>query len=489
MISETTNLDSLIRTLDKLQVQRQPLEPHAIKDLAEPDKILYATLLVMLITNQPITENQTRLLEMLLSCMGLEDDLQPLYANIPNIDKNSVLAFCELCDANDLAVSFLMDALTLCRLDNPLSDAQSKSLSELVNLLELDATSLTDVLHLSNTVLGEEVEISADTDDETITTLTKLRLDFDYDKLKPWHEFGYNLVTLDKLKTGALEGIWLLCGEFELNNDLELNKAIIIFANNSFLRVVTDNLTLNQCKLIFPKLETSNVNNLNILDSSIINGCVNLYQSQNIILNNTKILLNKYNVNYKNLSEFVVKNFSNMQISSCNVSMFNSSGLNIESGSNLEITNVIFKIESNEIHQYKALKLSRINNYNLTDSLFNFKNSNIYCIYDDIQSGKKYITNTKFIYVGNRAEDSVLDKTNYPNIHISSYNNSSDHILFDNCSFIEISIHLITEKTRRTFINSDFIESQVSINNTTISKSVFENCNFQAENLKEIIKV
>lgn len=233
-----TSLDAFLATLDDLQVLRAPLQPHTISQLSKPEKKLYATLLTMLITNQPINDGQVRLFGMLLSSMGLEPDLQPLYANIQSIDKASVLKFCQMCDTHDLAISFLMDALTLCRLDNALSESQVKSISELINLLKLDATDLIEVLHLSNVVLGERVTVTKDTDQQVISHLTKLRLNFDYEKLKPWHEFGYQPIRDEsQIKAGLDGGLWLIDKPLSLYSNVVLNNATILFIKQGSLSV------------------------------------------------------------------------------------------------------------------------------------------------------------------------------------------------------------------------------------------------------------
>ena len=256
----TTSLNGFLSILDALQVVRKPLQPHALSRLPEPEKKLYATLLTMLVSNQPITENQVRLFSMLLISMGLEDDLQPLYANIKNIDKASVLEFCQMCDTHDLAISFLMDALTLCRLTNALSESQVKSISELVNLLRLDATDLAEVLHLSNVVLGERVTITEDSNEQIISSLSQLRLNFDYEKLTPWHEFGYQPIRDEtQIKAGLEGGLWLIDKPLSLYSGVTLNNANILFIKQGSLSVDTkdfesvDNdevIKINGCQMI-----------------------------------------------------------------------------------------------------------------------------------------------------------------------------------------------------------------------------------------------
>lgn len=273
MAEMRTSLDAFLATLDDLQVLREPLQPHVISQLPDPEKKLYATLLTMLITNQPINDGQVRLFGMLLSSMGLEPDLQPLYANIQNIDKASVLKFCQMCDTHDLAISFLMDALTLCRLDNALSESQVKSISELINLLKLDATDLIGVLHLSDVVLGERVTVTKDTDKQVISHLTKLRLNFDYEKLKPWHEFGYQPIRDEsQIKAGLDGGLWLIDKPLSLYSNVVLNNATVLFIKQGSLSVdakdfeIVDNnevVKVSGCQIIGANISIVGSNNIN----------------------------------------------------------------------------------------------------------------------------------------------------------------------------------------------------------------------------------
>lgn len=280
----TTSLNGFLSILDALQVVRKPLQSHALSRLPEPEKKLYTTLLMMLVSNQPITENQGRLFGMLLISMGLEHDLQPLYTNIKNIDKASVLEFCQMCDTHELAISFLMDALTLCRLDNALSESQVKSISELVNLLKLDATDLAEVLHLSNVVLGERVTITEDSDEQIISVFSQLRLNFDYDKLKPWHEFGYQPIRDEKqIEAGVDGGLWLIDRPLQISakDKVRLSNATMLFASQGSLSIDfqgvdnKDAINLNNCQMIGASFyfseSTARNHNININKSAFVN--------------------------------------------------------------------------------------------------------------------------------------------------------------------------------------------------------------------------
>lgn len=509
MISETTNLDSLIRTLDKLQVQRQPLKPHAIKDLAEPDKILYATLLVMLMTNQPITENQTRLLGMLLSCMGLEDDLQPLYANIPNIDKNSVLAFCELCDANDLAVSFLMDALTLCRLDNPLSDAQSKSLSELVNLLELDATTLTDVLHLSNTVLGEEVEISADTDDETITTLTKVRLDFDYDKLKPWHEFGYQPLRDEEQLTKELDGgKWLVDKPLHAYSAFSLSNATVLFSSQASLTVdvaeknerSSELIKFNNCQVIQANMNFIGKpnNNLQIKGCNFINSSMSI-ESLNINIVNSIFTGDKiynHSQNYLSLEKFNVLIVNSCIFKNCPKAALLTKGYgrnfwgNNEK-SNISITNSIFNNCGNsELDHAGAIIISEMGELSLNIEKCDFidnKSQNG----SDIKFNEDWVSEYKEIKIqdSNFTNNDVALRDFIKSIFAKNIENTNLGFTILNSKFQNTSI-LVTFYNYNSFkiFNKVSFVNTVVLSNTDREDLVFDQCTFKNPDNQKIIE-
>ncbi|MBU5618067.1 hypothetical protein KPY62_13395, partial [Psychrobacter sp. TAE2020] len=270
----STSLDKLLHDLNNLQIKRRPLQPHVTQTLNEPDKLLYATVLVTLLTNQDISDAQSRLLAMLLDSMAMTNDVQKLYANIPKLDIEQLKLFCELCDKHSLGASFLMDVLTLCRLDKALNEQQSKSLSELVSLLSLDETALLTILHLSNKVLGDMISPTAKLSETKIEELSKLKIDFDYQSLKPWHEFSYQVMTLDDLIKGITTGDWIVLEQQNVNEDIIIKNATILFAINSKININGS----KSKKLSFIK------------DCNLINASINYNKSQKINIDNSFFL-------------------------------------------------------------------------------------------------------------------------------------------------------------------------------------------------------
>lgn len=230
----TNNLGQLLQDIDRLQVNRRPLAPHAIANGNDEDKKTYATMLAVLMVNQSISDAQSRLLTMLLHSMDLDIPLSSLYDRVSSFDKQALEVFCELVDRDALAPAFFMDALTLLRLDKPLSEVQVKSLSELTTLLEVPQSVIEDILHLSNKVLQ-----NGDKDAFSVEAMAKakfqLNLDFDYDSLKPWHEFSYRSLTEQDLETNKITGTWVVNKKITLEHSLTIQDAILMFSPDASL--------------------------------------------------------------------------------------------------------------------------------------------------------------------------------------------------------------------------------------------------------------
>ena len=230
----TNNLGQLLQDIDRLQVNRRPLAPHAIANGNDEDKKTYATILAVLMVNQSISDAQSRLLTMLLHSMDLDIPLSSLYDRVSSFDKQALEVFCELVDRDALAPAFFMDALTLLRLDKPLSEVQVKSLSELTTLLEVPQLVIEDILHLSNKVLH-----NGDKDAYSVQAIAKakfqLNLEFDYDSLKPWHEFSYRSLTEQDLESNELVGAWVVTKNLVIEQDLTIKNCILMFSPNTVM--------------------------------------------------------------------------------------------------------------------------------------------------------------------------------------------------------------------------------------------------------------
>lgn len=230
----TNNLGQLLQDIDSLQVDRRPLATHAIANSNDEDKKTYATMLAVLMVNQSISDAQSRLLTMLLHSMDLDIPLSSLYDRVGSFDKQALEAFCELIDRDSLSPAFFMDALTLLRLDKPLSEVQVKSLSELTTLLKVPQSVIEDILHLSNKVLQ-----NGDKDAFSVEAMAKakfqLNLEFDYDLLKPWHEFSYRSLTEQDLESNKITGAWVVNKKIILEHSLTIQDAIVMFSPEASL--------------------------------------------------------------------------------------------------------------------------------------------------------------------------------------------------------------------------------------------------------------
>lgn len=510
MAEMRTSLDTFLATLDDLQVLREPLQPHVISQLPDPEKTLYATLLTMLITNQPINDGQVRLFGMLLSSMGLEPDLQPLYANIQNIDKASVLKFCQMCDTHDLAISFLMDALTLCRLDNVLSESQVKSISELINLLRLDATDLADVLHLSNVVLGERVTLTKDTDKQVISHLTKLRLNFDYEKLKPWHEFGYQPIKDEsQIKAGLDGGLWLIDKPLSLYSNVVINNATVLFIKQGSLSVdakdfesVDNNevIKVSGCQVIGANISILGSTNRNqevtINNTAFVNAIVSCKNMGILKVENSIFTGDKSH----NLSQdyLVLDQVANLDLEGCSFTNCPQTALSLKSTNNSSdyiIKNTLFShcgdIESDKAgaidgHQYLSSSDLMIKGCEFVDNRSN-QGADFCTSY--IDDGQLNIEDSRFINTNTELESSIKS------IFIGDHSNSNREkgVLIVNSQFESTSL-LIRYYMNwncsygyRTFERVTFKNTTV-VSNSTKKGIIFHRCVFNNPNKPNLIE-
>ena len=241
-------LNRLLNDMDEEQIQRHPLQPHGIVGLKEDEKRLYATFLATLLIDQPISTSQSRLLMMLLDSMKLSIQLPDLYVSVAEVDKTKLQAFLKLADEKALSPVFLMDALVLCRLDKSLTENQAKSLAEFVNLMSVDDAMLADVVHLSNKVLSYQ-EHNENAVAEAIKDKTSLTIDFDYELLKHWHEFSYQVLTSDLLNKKLTGGSWIVTSLLELSNGFDLEESIIYFSKNSKIKSNNSNIAIKKSYL------------------------------------------------------------------------------------------------------------------------------------------------------------------------------------------------------------------------------------------------
>ena len=171
------NVTALLNTLDALKLERLPLPAHFAAKCDEHGREIYATqLAALLLAGIEISAEQSRLFKLLLGSLKLGDIQAQLFERALALNVDAMREFFRVVDENKLTTSFFMDALVLCRLSGPLTDAQHQLLSELADLLKLPEADLPVIANLAAITLG--LPCQAD-----------IPVVFDYSKVNAWTEF------------------------------------------------------------------------------------------------------------------------------------------------------------------------------------------------------------------------------------------------------------------------------------------------------------
>ena len=227
-LSLPLNVSALLRNIDMLKLEDQPLQDHFAASCDEHSRITYATLLAaLLLSGGEINDDQSRLFKLLLGSLKLGDIQTQLFERAQALNSDALREFVRLTDENKLATSFFMDALVMCRLRGPLVDAQHQLLSELVDLLKLPEVDLQVIVNLTALALGLPCE-------------ENIPANFDYQKVNAWEEFLYQTLTVKKLTTGVLQGRWQVTEPLKVNASWRLANARLKFTENGSLHTVAE---------------------------------------------------------------------------------------------------------------------------------------------------------------------------------------------------------------------------------------------------------
>lgn len=433
-------LNRLLNDMDEEQIQRHPLQPHGIVGLKEDEKRLYATFLATLLIDQPISTSQSRLLMMLLDSMKLSIQLPDLYVSVAEVDKTKLQAFLKLADEKALSPVFLMDALVLCRLDKSLTENQAKSLAEFVSLLSVDDAMLVDIVHLSNKVLSYQ-ENNENAVAKAVKDKTSLMIDFDYELLKHWHEFSYQVLTTELLQNGLTKGEWIINDLLQFNSNINIDKAIIFFAKNGKVSIENGALNIFKSYLSDSNIQVKRtedyyyqIQDTNLKESFFLGGNINF---QNIY--ECKLEGCDFYSNTKKLDKsfLVLEKTSIIKIESCKFYTSSKRAIDIRTHARVEINDC----------KFQGLGVSTTNEIDIqcTNSEF---------LYEDLAEGSAYL---------------MLRSKDYSSFNVS----------FDNCEFLSKSLAFNKNWNRRAFERSAiYIPSSLYIHHSPklrISKSKFEN--------------
>ena len=239
------NTARLLRDADTVRLEQQGLPAHFAAECDAHTRETYATFLAaLLLLKGEVSTTESRLFKLLLGALKLDtNNHAKLFAQAQNIYQAKLIVFCRLAELNQLASSFMLDALILCRLDSPLSTAQSQVLSQWASLLGLLVTDLPLLGKLAAEVLG-------------LPNDTPWALDLDYSSFCVWSEWLELPLTEATLKAGIRGGRWLLEKSLTVHFPWTMDGAVVCFANQATLRTVgaEGQVTIRNSQLWLPRL-------------------------------------------------------------------------------------------------------------------------------------------------------------------------------------------------------------------------------------------
>ena len=163
-----TNIASKLKT--KLSNVKPLLDPlpasHLADKLDDHNKNIYATLLsAVILSKGSITDNESRMLSMLLSRLGLDGDISRYFSQIDDISENQILEFAKVLNNNDTRLSFIFDCLLASRCDKPLTNEQVEVINDLCNLWKFSENDIHLMVFWVSEILGITNNLSANNDD------------------------------------------------------------------------------------------------------------------------------------------------------------------------------------------------------------------------------------------------------------------------------------------------------------------------------------
>gem|GEM_PF-2600014 len=163
-----TNIASKLKTkLSNVKPLLDPLPASYLADkLDDHNKNIYATLLsAVILSKGSITDNESRMLSMLLSRLGLDGDISRYFRQIDDISENQILEFAKVLNNDDKRLSFIFDCLLASRCDKPLTNEQVEVINDLCNLWKFSENDIHLMVFWVSEILGITNDLSANNDD------------------------------------------------------------------------------------------------------------------------------------------------------------------------------------------------------------------------------------------------------------------------------------------------------------------------------------
>ena len=163
-----SNIATKLKTkLSNVKPLLDPLPASYLADkLDDHNKNIYATLLsAVILSKGSITDNESRMLSMLLSRLGLDGDISRYFSQIDDISENQILEFAKVLNNDDERLSFIFDCLLASRCDKPLTNEQVEVINDLCNLWKFSENDIHLMVFWVSEILGITNNLSANNDD------------------------------------------------------------------------------------------------------------------------------------------------------------------------------------------------------------------------------------------------------------------------------------------------------------------------------------
>lgn len=483
-------LNRLLNDMDEMQTSRHPLQPHGIVNLQEDEKRLYATFLATLLIDQPVSMAQSRLLTMLLESMNLSIQLADLYTSVTEVDKMKLQAFLTLADEKGLSPVFLVDALVLCRLDKSLTENQAKSLAEFVNLMSVDDAMLADAVHLSNKVLRYQ-ENNENAVADAINDKASLTIDFDYELLKHWYEFSYQVLTVEDLKIGIGGKSWLVLDTIDINYNCEIKNANFIFVGNGLIIANSQNFSLKNCVFHKAKLDLGQLN-ISFYETCFFDSTLNISGKHSVSFE--KCMFDNQNENENKDFVSFISRCDSIKICECSFTTKNRTALNFkEEIPSLEVVNCYFENCGNDKTNFikSAVIINKYSAFVFQNTVFKdnvSKNGKDIYVMSGASQGKKIFNSCQFVQSNKKDISWEEFSKNESSLCLTKIYQGSD-IKFNDSIFINSATHMVLENNgyESIFSNCIFKYSPVYFPNY-YREDNFVNCSYENSGNSNVIR-
>lgn len=245
----------LLRHLDALKLERLPLPRHHAATCDDISRMRYATMLAaLLIAETQVSAEQSRLFQMLLTSLDLQERQAWLFEQAQALEQEQLREFFSVIDAHGLATSFFMDALVLCRLAGPLKDAQHSLLAELAEVLRLEPQTLSSLAILAAMVLGLPCEEA-------------LPENSDFATVSVWHDLLCRPLTEQNILVGVRGGLWQIDTPLTLDDSWSMEHAYVRFGPHGQLRTAPHaTVSIRHCHFQSPVMIFDGLRALDISD-------------------------------------------------------------------------------------------------------------------------------------------------------------------------------------------------------------------------------